>query len=107
MLVLHGAGCAFAPVLSGSLMTGLGAHGLPVYMGLVLLLLGGYTVYRRRRVVDLVSGQNAHFEPMVQSSAQALSMVFDQPQRDLFDDPSFYGEEERKRIITSLRQSGS
>lgn len=107
MLVLHGAGCAFAPVLSGSLMTGLGAHGLPVYMGLVLLLLGGYTLYRRRRVVDLVSGQNAHFEPMVQSSAQALSMVFDQPQRDLFDDPSFYGEEERKRIITSLRQSGS
>lgn len=107
MLVLHGAGCAFAPILSGSLMTVLGAHGLPVYIGLVLLLLGIYTIYRRRRVVDLVSGENAHFEPMVQSSAQALSMVFDQPQRDLFDDPSFYGEEERNRIINSLRQSGS
>lgn len=107
MLVLHGAGCAFAPVLSGSLMTIIGAHGLPIYIGLVLFLLGSYTIYRRRHVVDLVSGQNAHFEPMVQTSAQALSMVFDQPQRDLFDDPSFYEEDERNRIINTLRQSGS
>ena len=107
MLVLHGAGCAFAPVLSGSLMTLLGSHGLPIYIGVVLLLLGGYIVYRRRRVVDLGSGQNAHFEPMVQTSAQALNMMFDQQQRDLFDDPSFYAEEEQKRIINALRQSGS
>jgi hypothetical protein len=34
-------------------------------------------------------------------------MMFDQPQRDLFDDPSFYEEEERNRIINALRQSGS
>jgi LPXTG-motif cell wall-anchored protein len=88
-------------------MTLLGAHGLPIYIGVVLLLLGGYIVYRRRRVVDLVSGQNAHFEPMVQTSAQALNMMFDQQQRDLFDDPSFYAEEEQKRIINALRQSGS
>lgn len=107
MLVLHGLGCAFAPVIAGSLMTFIGAQGLPLYIGAVLLILAAYTVYRRRRVVDLVSGNNAHFEPMVQTSSQVLSMMFDQPQRDLFDDPSFYGEEERERIINALRQSGS
>lgn len=107
MLVLHGLGCAFAPVAAGSLMTLIGAQGLPLYIGAVLLILAAYTVYRRRRVVDLVSGNNAHFEPMVQTSSQVLSMMFDQPQRDLFDDPSFYGEEERERIINALRQSGS
>jgi len=107
MLVLHGAGCAFAPVIAGSLMTVIGTQGLPIYIGIVLLILGGYTTYRRRRVVDLVSGRSAHFEPMVQTSAQALNMMFDQQQRDLFDDPSFYGEEEQNRIINALRQSGS
>lgn len=107
MLVLHGLGCAFAPVIAGSLMTFIGAQGLPLYIGTVLLILAGYTAYRRRRVVDLVSGDNAHFEPMVQTSSQVLSMMFDQPQRDLFDDPSFYEEEERNRIINALRQSGS
>ena len=73
----------------------------------MLLICEAYTAYRRRRVVDFVSGNNAHFEPMVQTSSQVLSMMFDQPQRDLFDDPSFYGEEERERIINALRQSGS
>ncbi|WP_417541465.1 MFS transporter [Methylophaga thalassica] len=87
MLVLHGLGCAFAPVIAGSLMTIIGSQGLPLYIGTVLLILAGYTAYRRRRVVDLVSGDNAHFEPMVQTSSQVLSMMFDQPQRDLFDDP--------------------
>ncbi|WP_292773073.1 MFS transporter [Methylophaga sp. UBA5100] len=107
MLVLHGAGCAFAPIIAGWLMTVVGAHGLPVYIGIVLLMLAGYTTYRRRHVIDLVSGKSAHFEPMVQTSAQALNMMFDQQQRDLFDDPSFYGEEEQNRIINALRQSGS
>lgn len=107
MLVLHGAGCAFAPVISGWLMTVIGPHGLPIYIGVVLLMLAGYTTYRRRHVIDLVSGKSAHFEPMVQTSAQALNMMFDPQQRDLFDDPSFYGEEEQNRIINALRQSGS
>lgn len=107
MLVLHGAGCAFAPVISGWLMTIVGAHGLPIYIGVVLIGLAAYAIYRRRRVTDLVTGSNAHFEPMVQTSAQALNMMFDQQQRDLFDDPSFYGEEEQNRIINALRQSGS
>ncbi|HEC73444.1 MAG TPA: MFS transporter [Methylophaga aminisulfidivorans] len=107
MLVLHGAGCAFAPVLSGGLMSLIGSYGLPIYIGSVLAILGCYTIYRRHKVVDLVSGENAHFEPMVQTSAQALSMIFNQSQGDLFDDPSFYQEDERHRIINELRKSGS
>lgn len=107
MLVLHGAGCAFAPIIAGWLMTIIGTNGLPIYIGLVLIGLAAYAIYRRRHVTDLVTGYNAHFEPMVQTSAQALNMMFDQKQRDLFDDPSFYGEEEQKRIINALRQSGS
>lgn len=107
MLVLHGAGCVFAPIISGWLMTVIGARGLPLYMGIILVGLAAYAIYRRRRVTDLVAGDNAHFEPMVQTSAQALSMVFDQQQRDLFDDPSFYREEEQDRIINALRQSGT
>lgn len=107
MLVLHCAGCAFAPIIAGWLMTIIGTNGLPLYIGLVLIGLAAYAIYRHRLVTDLVTGYNAHFEPMVQTSAQALNMMFDQKQRDLFDDPSFYGEEEQNRIINALRQSGS
>nr|WP_290952693.1 hypothetical protein [Halomonas sp.] len=47
---------------------------------------------------DMLVTHTAHFEPMVQSSAEALEMIFDDTQRDLFDDPSFYEEEERQRL---------
>lgn len=104
MLVLHGAGCAFAPVLAGSLMTLIGSHGLPLYIALVLGLLAGFAIYRRKRVTDLVAGNSAHFEPMVQTSAQALNMVFDDKQPDLFKDPSFYDEKEQKRILEAIKQ---
>lgn len=105
MLVLHGAGCAFAPVLAGWLMTVIGSHGLPLYIALVLGMLAGFAVYRRKRVTDLVAGKSAHFEPMVQTSAQALQMVFDDKQADLFDDPSFYDEKEQRRIVEAVRQN--
>ncbi|RUR37871.1 MFS transporter [Vreelandella populi] len=94
MLVMHGAGCAAAPILAGSLMTLVGSHGLPLYIATVFVLLGGYALYRRRRVSDL-NTHTAHFEPMVQSSPEVLEMVFDDTQPDLFDDPSFYVQAER------------
>jgi len=84
MLVMHGAGCAVAPVLAGVLMSLVGGHGLPLYIAGVLGLLGGYAVYRRQHVTDLVSGSGAHFEPMVQSSPEALNMAFEDAQGDLF-----------------------
>lgn len=76
MLMLHGAGCALAPVLAGSLMGMLGIHALPVYIALVLAGLGAFVYYRRQRVSDLTSGATAHFEPMVQAGPESLDMAF-------------------------------
>ncbi|WP_447926654.1 MFS transporter [Vreelandella sp. EE27] len=97
MLVMHGAGCAVAPLAAGSLMHAVGDHGLPLYIACVFTLLGVYAIYRRRRVRALKT-HTAHFEPMVQSSAEVLGMMFDAVQPDLFDDPSFYEEHERRRL---------
>ncbi|MCS2609656.1 MFS transporter [Halomonas dongshanensis] len=103
MLVMHGAGCAVAPLAAGALMHAVGGHGLPLYIASVFILLGGYALYRRRRVRALKT-HTAHFEPMVQSSTEALSMMFDDVQPDLFDDPSFYEAQERKRLASLLRE---
>ncbi|QNI02161.1 MFS transporter [Halomonas sp. SH5A2] len=104
MLVMHGAGCAVAPIAAGSLMTAVGGHGLPIYIACVFILLWGYAIYRRRRVTALVT-HTAHFEPMVQSSAEALELIVDDTQGDLFDDPSFYEEHERERLKKVLLSS--
>ena len=98
MLVLHGAGCAVAPVLAGAIMTLAGPYGLPLYIAAVLALLGGYVLYRRRHVSDLVTGEAAHFEPMVQTGGEVLQMMFNRAQPDLFDDPSFYDKHELDRL---------
>ncbi|WP_430009045.1 MFS transporter [Methylophaga lonarensis] len=107
MLVLHGIGCVFAPMLAGGLMTLIGGYALQMYIAVVLASLAAFAIYRRRHVIDLVSGNPAHFEPMVQTSDQALNMMFDQSQPDLFDDPDFYGEDERERIIKAFEKSAS
>ncbi|WP_018277354.1 MFS transporter [Teredinibacter turnerae] len=75
MLVLHGAGAALAPLLAGSLMNAFGVHALPAYVAAVLLVLGCYAVLQIRRVSVLPAGENAHFEPMVQTSAEVLEMI--------------------------------
>ncbi|TGN39549.1 MFS transporter [Marinobacter confluentis] len=77
MLMLHGAGCALAPVLAGSLMGVLGIHALPIYIALVLAGLGGFIFYRRRRVTDLTRGTAGHFEPMVQAGPESLDLAFE------------------------------
>ncbi|MDN3562475.1 MFS transporter [Vreelandella neptunia] len=104
MLVMHGAGCAVAPIAAGSLMSAVGGHGLPLYIACVFTLLGIYALYRRRRIRAVVT-HTAHFEPMVQSSAEVLEMIFDDTQRDLFDDPSFYEEDERERLAGLVKTS--
>lgn len=103
LLVMHGAGCAVAPLAAGSLMTALGGHALPFYIAGVLTLLGLFAIYRRR--VSDIRTRTAHFEPMVQTSAEALEMIFDDTQPDLFDDPSFYEEHERQRLVEAVNGS--
>ncbi|GAB2781789.1 MFS transporter [Halomonas shantousis] len=105
MLVLQGAGSAVAPILAGFTMSVFGPQALPVYIACVFALLGGFALYRRQRVSTLVSGETAHFEPLVQTSPQALEMVFDDTQPDLFDDPSFYEEHERERLIQAFSRT--
>jgi MFS family permease len=107
MLVLHGIGCVFAPMLSGGIMTLVGGFGLQIYIAVVLASLAAFALYRRRHVIDLVFGKPAHFEPMVQTSDQALNMMFDDKQPDLFDAPDFYAEEERQRIIKTLQKNAA
>lgn len=88
MLVLHGAGCALAPILAGLVMNVVGGQGLPLYIATVLATLGVYTIYRYRHVSDLVTGETAHFEPMVQTGAEALHLAYDPAhamQADLFE----------------------
>ncbi|MCE8029212.1 MFS transporter [Halomonas daqingensis] len=104
MLVTQGAGSALAPIVAGALMGVLGPQALPLYIAAVLAVLGAYALYRRRHVSDLVYGHPAHFEPMTQTSPLALEMIFDDSQPDLFDDPSFYEEQERQRLIEAYRQ---
>lgn len=103
MLVLHGAGCAVAPLVAGGIMTLAGPYGLPLYIAAVLGVLGAYIVFRRRHVSDLVTGETAHFEPMVQTGGEVLHMMFDQSQPDLFDDPSFYDQQELDRLGGAYR----
>ncbi|WP_111413979.1 MFS transporter [Billgrantia lactosivorans] len=103
MLVTQGAGSALAPILAGVLMGALGPQALPLYIAAVLALLGAYALYRRRHVSDLVHG-NAHFEPLTQTSPLSLEMIFDDSQPDLFDDPSFYEEQERHRLVEAFQQ---
>ncbi|WP_249978620.1 MFS transporter [Vreelandella olivaria] len=106
LLVMHGAGCAIAPVLAGSLMSVVGGHGLPLYIATVFVLLGGYAIYRRGRVTALRT-HTAHFEPMIQSSSEVLEMAFDDTQPDLFTDPSFYEEHERQRLADLFKLAKS
>ncbi|GHA97084.1 MFS transporter [Modicisalibacter luteus] len=105
MLVMQGAGSAIAPILAGAIMNVLGAEVLPLYIAAMLALLGVYALYRRHYVSPLIRGEAAHFEPLVQTSPQALEMLFDDTQPDLFDDPSFYEEQERQRLVKTVSQN--
>ena len=75
MLVLHGAGAALAPLLVGLIMNLVGPQGMPVYMAVVLGLLATYAIYQVRHVSVLTAGEQAHFEPMAQSSHEIVEMI--------------------------------
>lgn len=75
MLVLHGSGAAIAPLLVGVLMNLVGVQGLPFYMAGTLSLLTAYAIYQVRHVSVLVAGEQAHFEPMMQTSHEIVAMI--------------------------------
>ncbi|MDI9244245.1 MFS transporter [Marinobacter sp. CHS3-4] len=75
MLVLHGAGAAVAPLLVGAIMNLVGLQGMPFYMATVLAVLAVYAIYQVRHVSVLTAGEQAHFEPMAQSSHEIVEMI--------------------------------
>ncbi|CAE6911900.1 MFS transporter [Pseudomonas marincola] len=82
LLMVNGIGSVCGPLLVGVLMEHLGAHALPLYFAVVLGLLGAYTFYRLRRVSELVSGDQAHFVPMLRTSHTVLELMPDAPAED-------------------------
>ena len=68
-------GAALAPLLVGLIMNLVGPQGMPVYMAVVLGLLATYAIYQVRHVSVLTAGEQAHFEPMAQSSHEIVEMI--------------------------------
>ncbi|MGX5219736.1 MULTISPECIES: MFS transporter [Pseudomonas] len=83
LLMVNGIGSVCGPLLAGVLMQHLGAHALPLYFAVVLGLLAAYALYRLRHVTDLVSGDQAHFVPMLRTSHTVLELMPDTPPADL------------------------
>ena len=75
MLVLHGAGAALAPLIVGVIMNLVGPQGMPLYMAGILGVLTLYAIYQVRHVSVLTAGEQAHFEPMAQTSHEIVEMI--------------------------------
>lgn len=82
LLMVNGIGSVCGPLLAGVLMEQLGAGALPLYFASTLGLLAAYTFYRLRHVSDLVSGDAAHFTPMLRTSPTVLELMPDAPPQD-------------------------
>ena len=80
--MVNGIGSVCGPLLAGVLMEQLGASALPLYFASTLGLLAAYTFYRLRHVSDLVSGDAAHFVPMLRTSPTVLELMPDAPAQE-------------------------
>ncbi|MDG1581787.1 MFS transporter [Pseudomonas sp. GOM6] len=82
LLLVNGIGAACGPLLAGALMQHFGAPALPMYFALSLAPLAAYALYRMRHVSDLVSGEQAHFMPMLRTSPTVLELMPDAPPQE-------------------------
>ena len=82
LLLVNGIGAACGPLLAGSLMQHFGAPALPMYFALTLAPLAAYALYRMRHVSDLISGEQAHFMPMLRTSPTVLELMPDAPPQE-------------------------
>lgn len=89
LLMVNGIGSVCGPLLAGVLMQQLGAQALPLYFAAVLGLLAAYAYYRLRHVSDLVSGEHAHFMPMLRTSHAVLELMPDAPPGEAHASPEF------------------
>lgn len=79
LLLVNGIGAACGPLLAGVLMQHFGAPALPIYFALALAPLAAYALYRMHHVSDLISGDQAHFMPMLRTSPTVLELMPDAP----------------------------
>ena len=82
LLLVNGIGAACGPLLAGVLMQHFGAPALPLYFALALAPLAAYALYRMRHVSDLISGDQAHFMPMLRTSPTVLELMPDAPPQE-------------------------
>lgn len=80
LLLANGLGSAIGPVAAAGVMGLLGAIGLPVYLGVVLLLLAllGMALNRRRAQASTeepAPEAHAHFTPMLRTSPAVMEMM--------------------------------
>ncbi len=79
LLLANGLGSAIGPLLAGLIMFLLGPVGLPLFFAAMFGTLVFFTLQRSRRVVDLISGEPAHFTPMLRTSPAAFGLIPDAP----------------------------
>lgn len=105
LLLLHGIGAAMGPALSGQLMSKMGPNALPVYFAVMQSILVIVTVWKmHQRKADKVTGEPAHFVPMVRTTPSALEMHPDEEHIDL-DDSS--AEEEQLKQESAVQQGAA
>lgn len=93
------------PALSGQLMSKMGPNALPVYFAVMQSILVIVTVWKmHQRKADKVTGEPAHFVPMVRTTPSALEMHPDEEHIDL-DDSS--AEEEQLKQESAVQQGAA
>ncbi len=82
-------------------MTLIGPKGLPIFFAVTLGVLALYSLYRARRVSDLLSEPHGHFTPMLRTSHTVLELMPDTPETphepasdpDAQPEPAYAGQE--------------
>lgn len=79
LLLANGFGAAFGPVVAGGLMSLFGPRALPVFFAVSLAALALFTLFRARRVVDLLTEPHGQFTPMLRTTPTVMELMPDSP----------------------------
>jgi MFS family permease len=74
LLLLSGIGASLGPILAGLLMGQLGAGSLMLYFTLLMVLLAGFSWFRRRVGVQLSTAEQGDFVMMARTSTEVLEL---------------------------------
>jgi MFS family permease len=74
LLLLSGIGASLGPILAGLLMGRLGAGSLMLYFTLLMVLLAGFSWFRRRVGVQLSTAEQGDFVMMARTSTEVLEL---------------------------------